>query len=61
MARGEIIIAGADCEGCIYLVDTSETNHKIICTARDKKYYYGQCIPCDSKEEEVINNESVKK
>lgn len=51
MARDEMIIAGADCEGCVYLVDTTDANHKIICRARDRQYYYGQCIPCDDKKE----------
>ncbi len=50
MAKGEdMIIAGSECEGCVYLVDTADVNHKIICRARDKQYYYGQCIVCDDK------------
>ena len=52
MAKDEMIIAGADCEGCIYLVDTAETNHKIICRAKDKQYYYGSYIPCDCRKED---------
>lgn len=50
MAKGEdMIIAGSECEGCVYLVDTADVNHKIICRARDKQYYYGQCILCNMK------------
>lgn len=45
----EMIIAGADCENCMYFVDTSDVNHKILCRARDKQYYYGACIYCSDK------------
>lgn len=53
MAKGgDMIIAGCECEGCVYLVDTTDVNHKIICRARDKQYYYGSYIPCDDRKED---------
>lgn len=55
----DMIIAGDDCEDCIYFVDTSEVNHKITCGARNKQYYYGQCIPCDDMKTRR-KNESIK-
>lgn len=55
MARnGEMIIAGVDCEGCTYYKDNEDINHKIICKARDKQYYYGQCIICEEKENQGV-------
>lgn len=50
MAKGDMIIAGSDCEDCRYFEDISDINHKIICKAKDKQYYYGQCITCDCKD-----------
>lgn len=47
--NNEMIIVGADCVGCKYYKD--KDNHKITCKARNKDYYYGQCIPCEDKEE----------
>ena len=49
MAKGDMILAGTDCEDCKYFRDNK--NNKIICEARNKEYYYGQCIAaCDDKE-----------
>lgn len=47
--ENEMIIAGADCKGCMFLEDNTESTNKITCKAKNKKYYYGQCIPCDDK------------
>ena len=44
----EVIIVGAECEGCKYF--KVKDRNKVICEARDKTYYYGQCIQCDDKE-----------
>lgn len=50
MAKGEdMIIVGAECKGCKYFVDSN--NNKVKCEARNKIYYYGQCIPCEDREE----------
>ena len=44
----DMILAGADCKDCKYFEDSS--SNKITCNARDKEYYYGQCIVCNYKE-----------
>ena len=49
MAKDDMIIVGTDCEGCKYFVDNK--NNKVTCNARNKQYYYGQCIMCDDKED----------
>ena len=46
-----MIIVGADCKDCKYLEYLLEDNNRVMCQARNKKYYYGQCIPCEDKEE----------
>lgn len=51
MANETMIIVGADCKGCIYLEDDKSNKNKVICKFRNKKYYYGACIPCEDKEE----------
>lgn len=47
--KDDMIIVGTDCEECKYY-DGNIINNMVICEARNKKYYYGQCIPCDDKE-----------
>lgn len=42
------MIAGKECEGCIYLTEIN--NRKILCDARGREYYYGQYIPCEEKD-----------
>ena len=49
-----MIIAGHDCKKCIHYKETEESNFKITCLAKNKKYFYGQRIPCEERE---INNE----
>jgi len=46
-----MIIAGDDCKDCKYATvdDTDVARVIVYCDARDKKYYYGQCIPCEDK------------
>lgn len=46
-----MIIAGSDCENCKHFQDEVDINNKIKCKAKGKHYYYGQCIPCNYKEE----------
>ena len=43
-----MIIIGKDCEDCKYA--TFDNSNKVYSGQRDKKYYYGQCIPCEEKE-----------
>ncbi len=47
-----MIIAGADCKDCVYstINDRDVSRIKVVCGAKGKEYYYGQCIPCDFKE-----------
>lgn len=47
----KFITCGRDCEGCKYAMFMSDGN-VIMCAARDKKYYYGQKVPCEDYEEE---------
>ncbi len=54
-----MIIAGQDCSNCQYAMidDTDKARVRVHCDARDKQYYYGQCIPCEDKVK--INNEEL--
>ena len=29
--------------------ESNKARIKVICTYKNKTYYYGQCIPCDNK------------
>lgn len=42
-----MIIIGKDCEDCKF---ATFDGNKVYCEQREKKYYYGQCIPCEEKE-----------
>lgn len=42
-----MIVAGKDCQDCIYYEPIDKFYNK--CTARDKKYHYGQWVPCEDK------------
>lgn len=46
------MIITSECEKCIHsTIDESDKSWiKIYCAAKDKTYYWGQCIPCDYKE-----------
>lgn len=49
---GNMIIVGKDCSLCIYCSSIDESNKSRImvnCTARNKSYTWGQCIPCEDK------------
>ena len=39
----------AQCETCEsgFTDDTNKARVKVICSAKEKTYYYGQCIQCD--------------
>lgn len=46
------MIITSECEQCIHSVINEEDKArvKIYCKVKDKTYYWGQCIPCDYKE-----------
>ena len=46
------MIVTSECEECRYGVVDDSNKSKIVvtCQIKNKKYYYGQCIPCDFKE-----------
>ncbi len=43
------MIITSECEKCIYstINEENKAQIKIYCSAKDKTYYYGQCIPCE--------------
>lgn len=43
------MIITSECEKCIHSIidESNKAWIKIYCTAKDKTYYWGQCIPCD--------------
>lgn len=57
-----MIIAGKDCEdcnNCVFLNEDSKRNIKVFCRAKEREYYYGQCIPCEFKikKKKVVNED----
>lgn len=46
------MIITSECEQCIHSIINEEDKAKITiyCKQKDKTYYWGQCIPCDYKE-----------
>lgn len=38
-----------ECENCQYGIidDSDKAKVTVYCSQKDKKYFYGQCIPCD--------------
>jgi len=51
MKEQPVEIIGKYCENCKFANIIDEDKRKIIvrCGARDKNYYWGQCIPCSDK------------
>lgn len=49
----------SDCEKCKYakIDEANKARIKIICSYRDKIYYYGQHIECDDYEKEGVKND----
>ena len=47
------MIITSECEKCIHSVldESNKAKIKIYCKVKDKTYHWGQCIPCDHKEE----------
>ena len=52
------MIITSECEKCSQSIINDEDKAKvtIYCRARDKTYYWGQCIPCDYKERRERRN-----
>lgn len=50
-----MILAGVDCENCAYgsIDESDKARLMVYCQYKDKTYYYGQCIPCDSKTKRI--------
>lgn len=46
-----IIVAGEDCEKCFYGTIDNSNKSKIVvnCSYKNKKYIWGQYVPCDDK------------
>lgn len=49
-----------ECERCKYGVidDSNRAKVLVICQAKNKQYYYGQCIPCEYMEKRNKNEGS---
>lgn len=47
------MILTSECEKCSHSIldETNKAKIMIYCKQKDKWYIYGQCIPCESKEE----------
>lgn len=50
------MIITSECENCIYstISNNDKAKIKIYCSIKNKTYYYGQCIPCEYKEEKQV-------
>lgn len=46
----KMLVAGRDCDGCVH-AEIKERGD-VFCHLRNKKYFYGQYVPCEDKEEE---------
>lgn len=48
----ETMIITSECEQCSQSIinDKNKAKVTIYCKAKDKTYYWGQCIPCENKE-----------
>ena len=53
------ITAYKDCKECVYLERIDP--YYMHCKVRDKKYMYGQSVPCDDKEKSNKKEKGEKK
>lgn len=46
------MIITSECEDCIHssIDEYDKAKVKVYCKIKDRRYYWGQCIPCDSRE-----------
>lgn len=52
------MILTSECENCKFgiIKDEDKAKVKVLCTYKEKEYYYGQCIPCDNKTKRGLEN-----
>ncbi len=57
------MILTSECEQCMNSVINDEDKAKvtIYCHAKDKIYYWGQCIPCEDKKNRKKGNNNESK
>lgn len=53
------MILTSECESCRFGVikDDNKARVKVLCTYKEKEYYYGQCIPCENKQKKGVDYE----
>ena len=51
-----------ECEKCKHgtIDDSNKARVMVICKIKNKKYYYGQCIPCEYMERKNKNEENCE-
>lgn len=51
------VILTSKCATCRYgkIDDSNKSRVKVICSYKNKTYFYGQCVPCDYYEKEDEN------
>lgn len=52
------MILTSECEECTHsiIIDENKAKVYVYCKAKDKKYFWGQCIPCEYKEKKNAKN-----
>lgn len=58
-----MIIAGKECEDCIYSTINESNKAKIMvsCSIKNKEYIWGMCIPCEYREVKTVNDRDKNK
>lgn len=56
------MIITSECEQCTQSIINDEDKAKvtIYCRAKEKTYYFGQCIPCDYKKQDYKKRKERK-
>lgn len=56
------MILTSECEQCDFGVidDSNKSCIKVRCTDKNKEYYYGQYVPCDSMKKRRSNEQDCK-
>lgn len=52
------MILTSECEECTHsiIIDENKARVYVYCKVKDKKYFWGQCIPCEYKEKKNAKN-----
>ena len=52
------VIITSECEDCRYgeVREESKARIRVFCSYKDKMYWYGQCVQCDSYSRKEIEN-----